>query len=129
MSKLTILGSGAWGTALATVLQKKFEQVILWCYLEEEKKKVFEGNKISMTTSLQKAVENADIIISAVPSFAIQSTWEQIVEYTPQKAVFINASKGIERDTHRLPYQVFDQLFHQKNRYLTLCGPSFAEET
>lgn len=138
MKKLTILGTGAWGTALASILGKHVEQTYMWSFLQEETKDI---NKTEMnsrylpgihlphvtaTTSFSEALENSDIIISVVPSFAIRQTWDQIKTYLPQDKPFINASKGVEKDTHLLPYQLFHELFINDQNYFSLCGPSFA---
>ncbi len=137
MKQLAVIGAGAWGTTLASIFRDKFTKCTIWTFLAEEEKMINElkENKLYLpgmpldiraTTSLPDAVKDADIIISAVPSFAIRKTWMQLSKIIKSGSVFINASKGIEKDKHLLPYEIFQELFEDKIHYMALCGPSFA---
>jgi glycerol-3-phosphate dehydrogenase (NAD(P)+) len=140
MKKLTILGAGAWGSALAAVLGKNFDTTFIWSYLEDEandinKNKVNSNylpgvllQNVTATTSIETALQDSEIIISVVPSFAIRQTWTQVKNIVKNNHIFINASKGVEKDTHFLPYQLFEELFGQEMSYFSLCGPSFASD-
>ena len=86
VSRIAILGSGSWGCALAHTLSGRNE-VIIWSFFQEEtedlirhreNKKFLPGvmleEPISFTNDIKEAVEQADFIVFAVPSFAIRST-------------------------------------------------------
>lgn len=138
MKNLTIIGAGAWGTALASVFSTNFEKVLIWSYLAEEAVLINDKSEnstclpgiklqnIEATNSLINAVKDADVIISVIPSFAIRETWIQVIDNIKPGSIFINASKGIEKNTHLLPSQLFSELFKDKCSYFSLCGPSFA---
>jgi len=140
MAQLTILGSGAWGTALASVLENQFDKTVIWSYIEQEADEINAKHASSRylphvvlkhvraVTSLKNALTGADIIISAVPSFAIRMTWEQAKQFLSPKIPFINASKGVEKDSHKLPYELYEEIFQTKDNYFSLAGPSFAED-
>lgn len=140
MKKLTILGSGAWGTALASVLGRNFPQTVVWSYLAQEAQdindhqmnsKYLDGvilHNVKATTSLEEAMKDVDVILSVVPSFAIRETWNQIKALRHEDQIFINASKGIEKETHLLPSQLYAELFGSIDHYFSMCGPSFAHD-
>ena len=84
--KITVLGSGGWGIALAMSAQRNGHNVTLWSPFEQEvkelsvareSKKLLKGVKIpddiGITTNLEVA-ENSDITIIAVPSVAVRET-------------------------------------------------------
>jgi glycerol-3-phosphate dehydrogenase (NAD(P)+) len=138
MKKLSIIGAGAWGSALVSAFSSRFEEITLWCYLKQEAEGInqYKENKtylpgvslpkVKAVTDLSLAVRNADIVISAIPSFSIRSVWVEIAKLLPKETIFINASKGVEKDSYLLPHQLFAELFPHHTSYFTLSGPSFA---
>lgn len=139
MKRIAILGSGAWGCSLASVFGERFEKVILWSYLEAEadsinqrKESVYLPNvplpNILATTSVEEVIKDSSIVVSVVPSFAIRKVWTNIKPYLSKDSMFINASKGIEKDTHLLPYQLFNEIYNTDANYYSMCGPSFATD-
>jgi glycerol-3-phosphate dehydrogenase (NAD(P)+) len=140
MKKLTILGSGAWGTALASVLGRNFPETVVWSYLAQEAQDINDHHmnskylggvvlkNVKATTSIEEAMKDADIVLSVVPSFAIRESWKQIKTTKPEDQIFINASKGIEKETHLLPSQLYSELFGNTDHYFSMCGPSFAHD-
>ena len=86
MSKITVLGSGGFGTALAVLCHKNGHETTLWSLFEEEitaikkdgeNKKLLPNIKLSEEINLTSdisCIENADAVIFAVPSFAVRST-------------------------------------------------------
>lgn len=106
-----ILGTGAYGIALALVLDENKNHVTMWTRFEEEKnkivttrmnEKVLPGVKIpetiSITTSIEEACLNQDIIVIAIPAAFVSDIGEAIAPYTKDKILVI-ASKGIEQNT------------------------------
>jgi glycerol-3-phosphate dehydrogenase (NAD(P)+) len=139
MAHLTILGSGAWGTALAAALQNNFDSITMWSYLKEEADNINTnhqsqflpgitlGNHVKATTSIAEASKDADLIISAVPSFSISSVWMVAKPVLKKGATLVNVSKGIEQKSQKFPHQIFNEVFAEEVSYFSLVGPSFAE--
>ena len=142
MSKVTVLGCGSWGTALAIVLAKKGQPVQMWCRREEQAEEMNHqrGNSrylpgiilpegISVTTDLQAALQDVDYLVMAVPSQSLRENLERMKELLPAKTVLINTAKGLEVGTNLRMSQVVEQVIPgSTQRFVALYGPSHAEE-
>ena len=137
--KVTVLGSGAWGTALALVLLENGNDVTLWSFLEEEKavleqtrenpmlKGVTLPEGLKLTTDMN-AVKGCQAVVIATPSFAVRSTAAKLRELVNPGTVLISVSKGIEKDTSLRLSEAIQQEVGDKCPVVVLCGPSHAEE-
>lgn len=136
---IAIIGAGSWGLALGLLLNEKGNDITLWCYQEEEKdcilthrenKRCLPGIKIpleiSVTTSIEEAVTDKDIIVMAVPSKATRATITAMKPYLLDEAVIVNVSKGIEEETLFRLSEVISSVVD--NKVMVLSGPSHAEE-
>lgn len=137
MTKLSVLGSGGWGIALAvhafsknfeTLLWSPFEQEVAELNATRESKKLLSGVKIpqgiEITTDLSK-VNGSDITILAVPSFAIRETAARLKNI--DCGIIVNVAKGFEKGSMKLLSEVIhDEL--PDRRIVVLSGPSHAEE-
>ncbi|MBR5318727.1 MAG: NAD(P)H-dependent glycerol-3-phosphate dehydrogenase [Peptococcaceae bacterium] len=142
MSKVTVLGCGSWGTALAIVLASKGQPVQMWCRRAEqadEMNSTRENKKylpdvvlpegIGVTTDLAFALEDTDYVVLAVPSQTLRENLNKIKDLLPEKAVLINTAKGLEVGTNlRMSQVVEDVIPGSLNRFVALYGPSHAEE-
>lgn len=140
MPKIAVLGSGGWGTALAITANKNGHQVFLWSkFLDEiqeikknrENKKLLPGvfipETIALTNDLPEAVNNADLIVFAVPSFAVRETAKQLQTLMPVGATIVNVAKGLEEGSlKRLSIVIQEEL--PQAHVAVLSGPSHAEE-
>ena len=135
--KVAILGSGAYGLALASRLLMNKNDVEMWTYSKEEKKQLKEtriSNKlpgykipkeIKITTNMKKAVYDSKIIIIAVPAFAVDDIAKQLAKYIKPTQHILIATKGIEQDTCKfLTDVVLDYI--NTNRLAVISGPTFA---
>ena len=113
MSKVAVIGAGAWGTALAIVLGRTgVHEVRLWAY----EKEVFESidqrrvnrlfldgyvlpKTIRATNQLAEAVEKAEIVLSAVPSHHCRRLFKEMSPQLKPTMRFVTATKGIENET------------------------------
>ncbi len=138
MSKITVLGSGGWGLALSISLLNGGHSINVWSAFEEEiaqlkatrETKLLKGVKIpdelNLVTSLD-CVSESDIIIFAVPSFAIRETAKKIKNIINPDAIIVNVSKGIESETLMTLADVIESEI-PSHKIVVLSGPSHAEE-
>jgi glycerol-3-phosphate dehydrogenase (NAD(P)+) len=143
MSHVAVLGAGAWGTALALLLAGKGETVKLWTWLEahaerldreRENTEFFPGfelpERIRPTSSLERALGGADLVLLVVPSHAFRQTLEQARPHLPASAPLVSATKGIEPESLMLMGEVVGDVLGEAaaRRASCLSGPSFAKE-
>ena len=140
MAKVSVIGAGSWGTALAVVLQKNGHSVTVWSILEEEVKMLSEkrehvdklpgvklAENIVFTTDLKKAAEGMDMIVLAVPSPFIRSTSANMKPYVTKGQLIVNVAKGIEENTLMTLPDIIQEEIPQAE-VAVLSGPSHAEE-
>ncbi|MGL9726177.1 MAG: NAD(P)H-dependent glycerol-3-phosphate dehydrogenase [Wolbachia sp.] len=135
---ISILGAGAWGTAIAISLSSK-QDIILWTRNKttfESINKKRESDKlpgclISDNVSVKFAIEdtvNASIIILAIPTQSLREVCQQLHHCNLKKNVaIILTCKGVERSTLKLPSEVVSE-FLPDNPIAIFSGPSFAVE-
>ena len=137
--KVTVLGSGGWGTALAMVLLENGNDVTLWSYTQEESdvlrqtgenpmlKGVKLPGELKLTTDIN-AVKGCQAVVLATPSFAVRSTAAALREVADPGTVLISVAKGIEKDTSLRLSQAIEEEVGDKCPVVVLSGPSHAEE-
>lgn len=136
--KITVLGSGAWGTALASNQAANGQTVTLWgrdaAQMEHMRKtgensKYLRGVKLSeaLTYSdhVQDCVVNADIILLVTPAQTLAQTAQNITAHISDNAVLISCAKGIDQSTGETMGQILHRIF-PGHQVATLSGPSFA---
>lgn len=141
MSKVCVLGGGAWGTAIAHLLAGNGHKVHLWCREPEVVASIlqYRENKhylsdvilhenIMPTHDLADAVRDAQYIFEAVPVKFFRAILEQVKPFVTQSQVWIMLSKGIEQDTLFFPTQMVEDVLGFKPDSLVLAGPSFARD-
>lgn len=137
--KITVLGSGGWGTALALVLLENGHEVTLWSYTEAEgavlrqtgENPMLKGVPLPETLGLttdMNVVKDCEVIVLATPSFAVRSTAAKLKELVKPGAVLVTVSKGIEKDTSLRLSQVVEEETAGRCPVVVLSGPSHAEE-
>lgn len=139
-SRISILGAGSWGTALAILLSKKGHEIYLWHrdkkFIEQlkkdrESKKYLPGillpDNIILTNDLKDTVIKSNVIVLAVASHGIRETCKKISTYVKPSHILVNVAKGIENETLLRMSQVIHQEI-PNNEVVVLSGPSHAEE-
>ena len=139
MANIAVIGAGGWGTALAVMAHQYGNTVSLWSPFEEEvaairrhdeHKKLLPGvavpPAIRLTTNIACAA-GADLVIMAVPSFAIRSTAARLADVVKPATIIANAGKGLEDATLKRFTQVIAEAAPAA-RVVALSGPSHAEE-
>jgi glycerol-3-phosphate dehydrogenase (NAD(P)+) len=142
MVSVTVVGAGAWGTALATVLAGKGHAVTLWSHEEDVAAAINagEGNRyladavipenIRAETDLSAAVSGAEVVVSATPSQFVRGVMERAARELSPDALIVSASKGIELGSLERMDEVLTEVLPDSimRRFCVLSGPSFAAE-
>jgi glycerol-3-phosphate dehydrogenase (NAD(P)+) len=139
MKYICVLGEGAWGTAIATVLANNGHQVHLWCHdasIADSIKKhrttrfapdIILHESIIPYTDIAAALQKAAIIFEAVPVLHLRLVLEQVKQYYSNQP-WIVLSKGIEQQTLLLPSQIIEDIFANNQKTVVVSGPSFAHD-
>ncbi len=149
MSRITVLGSGAWGTAIAlSLVRRGGHHVTLWAHSPEAAQEIIDAgeNKLFLpgiplspeikVTGHENAVADADIIVSVVPSEFLRRTISRLRPYMRDGQIVLSATKGVEDHTLLRMTEVLSSSIADCNpavparRLLigALSGPSFALE-
>ncbi len=135
--KITVVGSGAWGTALAICLCKNGHDVTLWSHNPQKAEQMqasgvnpaLPGIMLPPELSISahaSCVEGRKLVVIASPSFAIRSVCRTVEPYLAEDALLVTVTKGIEPNTHLR----MSQIAHAETGkpVVALTGPSHAEE-
>lgn len=136
--KIAVLGSGAWGTALAMLLQKNGHEVSLWSYCEEESNTLRERGENRMLpgvplpkelalTHREDIVAGCELVVFAPPSYAMRQTAQRVKPYLTPGTVLVTVAKGVEPESG---LRMSEILAEELPGYAVaaLSGPSHAEE-
>lgn len=136
-----VLGGGAWGTALAVVLAARGHEVRLWMREPDLVRRVLERRDnpvhlpgvpipagVEPTLELARALERADLVVTAIPSSFARQVYEAARSLVPPGLPVVVATKGIEEGTGALPAEVAGDVLGEQARVAVLSGPSFAAE-
>jgi glycerol-3-phosphate dehydrogenase (NAD(P)+) len=146
VSRIAVIGAGAWGTALAIVAGRRGDhQVRLWA-LEKDVCQAVAASRINSvflpgcslppavtaTNSFQEALAGAEIVVSVMPSHHCRRTFEHMAQWLLPQMQFLSATKGIENDTLLRMSQVIEEVVGRfcgfQPKVAALSGPSFAKE-
>lgn len=140
-NRVTVLGDGGWGTALAVVSARKNEQVVLWSAFPEYAKVIGEKREnlkflpgvslpksIRISADLKEAIDFGDIIVLAIPTQFLRNILYKIKDQNIAGKVFVSVSKGIEKKTCLRPTEIIRSVLGLGCPIVVLSGPSHAEE-
>jgi glycerol-3-phosphate dehydrogenase (NAD(P)+) len=138
---ITILGAGAWGTALALYLSRQGNAVRIWSVditevaamlAERTNKRFMPGfdfpDLISPTADLAEAIDGVDDILMVVPSVGYRSTLTSLKPIIGDHVRIISATKGLDANTGALLSDMVTEVLGKNRRFAVLAGPSFAKE-
>ena len=140
MSRVAILGAGAWGTALALSLARRGgHELCLWSHSAPLAEQLADAGEnllylpgftlpadIQITADLPRAIFEADILLCVTPSQHLRSIISEIAPLLTRNQIILSASKGIEETTFLRMSQVVAAIAN--NPFAVLSGPSFAQE-
>ena len=140
MAKISVLGSGSWGLALALLLHTNGHEVLLWSARPENARKLREKrenpdrlpgvrlpDEIDVLTDMERALKDVDVTVLAVASPYIRSTAHKMAPFVCKDQKIVNVAKGIEEKTLKTLSEVIEEEIPQGN-VAVLSGPSHAEE-
>lgn len=144
MSRIAVIGGGAWGTALADLLARKGDAVTLWAREPEVVEAVNRqhANPVFLPGAslapalradgdLAAAVRGAEVVVSAAPAHAVRPVMTQAAAAFPkqgQPPLVVSVSKGLDPEQLQRPSTVLEQVLPQGTPVAVLSGPSFAQE-
>jgi glycerol-3-phosphate dehydrogenase (NAD(P)+) len=141
MKRVSLIGAGSWGTALAIVAAKAGHAVSLWSRNPEvvasiEQRRVnsiyLDGvhipHGITVTHDLREALNQPELLILAAPSHAVRALLGAVASDIDNKTVLINGAKGIEVESGKRISQVAAEILSDSIPFVCLSGPSFAKE-
>ncbi|BDC49090.1 glycerol-3-phosphate dehydrogenase [NAD(P)+] [Bryobacterales bacterium F-183] len=137
---LTVVGAGAFGTAMAIAFAPRVEKVRLWAFEKDvvdamqstgENAAFLPGFRLpanlSFTSDLRDAVTGADCVLGAMPSQHARRIYSEMRPYFSMRQRLVSATKGIENGTLLRMSQVIEQVL-DRPPVAVLTGPSFAKE-
>lgn len=143
-TKICVMGSGAWGSAISSVLTENGNEVSIYGICQDEVDDINLNRKnskyfgptlllhegITAFTELAPAITGARIIVLAIPSFAIEESVEKILPYINKNTVIVNLAKGFDKNTEKLLGQLTRDLLPKdcSDNVVSLLGPTFASE-
>jgi len=141
MRRVTVLGAGSWGTALAVHLGRLGHEVRLWArdaalvddmaarranavYLPD----VALPDSVSVTNAMREALADAELVVSAIPSHGCRAVMHLAAPLFRGRVVIVSATKGLEAGSMLRMSQVIEQEAGAGHPVVVLSGPSFAIE-
>lgn len=143
MEKITVLGAGSWGTALAAVLAENGHDCLLWTRRKEQSEEINTRHtneqylpsielplNLRATDSIEEASKHSSIIVIGIPTKGIREVCKELNTLLNSSALFIHISKGIEPDSLKRISEVISEEISNDliQDIVVLSGPSHAEE-
>lgn len=140
MKRVSFLGAGSWGTALAILCANNGHQVTVWSKVKAEIDMLRDNREhvdrlpgiklpdsIVIEEDLEKACTGQDIIVFSVASPFVRATAHEAKPYIKEKQIIVNVAKGIEDDTLMTLCEIIEDELPMAD-VTVLSGPSHAEE-
>jgi glycerol-3-phosphate dehydrogenase (NAD(P)+) len=143
MARFAVVGSGAWGTALAAHLARLDHEVVMWAYEREVAEEI--GGRhtnslflpgIALPETIRAShgaatvVAGAEVVVLVPPSSHLRAVSGSVAAAVPRDAAVVVATKGIEERSLQLMSQVLAESMPalEPERFAFLSGPTFARE-
>ena len=134
--RVTVLGAGAFGLALASIFKENNNDVTVWSRFEEEVASLREKSTnekikniklptgINYSTNLEEAVQKSELLVIAIPAQFVDNLVKQVKPLVKKQYILI-ASKGIENDTFSFLEEVVRRGINTR-KIAIISGPTFA---
>ncbi len=135
--KITVLGAGAWGTAIAVSLSARHD-IVLWGRDPEQCRAIAATRRnqrylseialpprLAIESGFAAAIVAADLVLVATPTAALR---DMLVRLAPSQRPVVWLCKGFDAQSARLPHQIADEVLAEGRARGVLSGPSFAFE-
>lgn len=139
MKKITILGSGGWGLALACTCARLGHDVCVWSAFSDEIDAIKRTGElkaklpgvqipksVGLTTDIS-CVRGADIVLVGIPSAFVRSVCEQAKPFVSDDSILVSTAKGLEDGSLKRMSEIISEVF-PSHRIVVMSGPSHAEE-
>ncbi len=140
LPKITVLGGGSFGTALANMIGLNNTPVYLWMRDAERASQIQQSRinsrylpgftiseSVEVVSDLELAIANSELVFVSVPSVAFRQVVEQVVAFLPDNTSVVSTTKGIDKSGFTLMSQILEQVMPNHNIGV-LSGPNFAKE-
>ena len=140
MKKVSVIGAGSWGTALAVLLANNGHEVMLWSvdpheiemltnHREQEEKLpgVKLPDNVIVEADMETCLQGRDVVVMAVPSPVVRVVAKQMAPFIADGQVIVNVAKGIEDVTYMTLSEIIEEEIPNAE-VCVLSGPSHAEE-
>ncbi len=143
MTRVTVVGAGSWGTALANLLAGEGHDVSIWAYEPAVAASINEQNvnedflsgcplapSLRASSDMQEALEGVEVVVSAVPSHAVRTISGQVasaLNNADPRPLVVSVSKGLEEESLKMMSNVLEETLPD-TPIAALSGPSFARE-
>lgn len=140
MKKVSVIGAGSWGSALAVLLANNGHEVTLWTHdpheiemlsTKREQVEKLSGVKlpdnIMIEADLKTALTDEDVVVMAVPSPVVRMVAKQMSPFIKDGQIIVNVAKGIEDVTYKTLSDIIEEEIPNAE-VCVLSGPSHAEE-
>lgn len=139
--KITVIGAGSWGTALALHFSQHGNRVSLWTRNADQVRQMKEEREnkhglpgfpfpktLEVCTDLEDALQDSGLVLIVTSVAGLRSSAELLKQYNAGHLPILAACKGFEQDTGLLTFQVLKEVLPDNKKIGVLSGPSFAQE-
>ena len=139
--KITVIGAGSWGTALALHFSQHGNRVSLWTRNTDQVRQMKEEREnkhglpgflfpetLEVCTDLEDALQDSGLVLIVTSVAGLRSSAELLKQYNAGHLPILAACKGFEQDTGLLTFQVLKEVLPDNKKIGVLSGPSFAQE-
>jgi glycerol-3-phosphate dehydrogenase (NAD(P)+) len=141
VTRIAMMGAGAWGTALADLLARKGEAVTIWAHEPEVVASINREHRndlflpdapladdLRASGDIAAAVRNAEVIVSAAPSHVVRAVMTRAAAAMSGRPLVVSVSKGLDPERLSTPCGVLREVLPPQTELAALSGPSFARE-
>ena len=140
MKRVSVIGAGSWGTALAVLLAHNGQEVTIWSHdpyeiemlsTKREQADKLPGVKlpenVKVSSDMEESLKGMDVVVMAVPSPVVRSVAKQMAPSISDGQIIVNVAKGIEDETYMTLTDIIEEEIPNAE-VCVLSGPSHAEE-